>query len=169
MVERASRTACVGTFWIRDPCLISLTMVCLTGTVSVDLLPDSMVLMRSRFRSLKQRAARQFLLRLIILIAVLMPSSLLAAPAIRPAAATEQFDVQAYLDRQSGMLKTYQDGSTTAAQAIQGFGSYYSLDPRVMLALLELENKLVSSPHPSAEQPQSPVWRTWTGRLQRSN
>ena len=74
--------------------------------------------------------------------------------AVRAAGASrapERFDVQAFLDRQPGALKSYRDGRHSAAQVIEGYGTYYNLDPRVLLTLLELVPELLSDPNPPAE------------------
>ncbi len=59
------------------------------------------------------------------------------------------FDVQGFLDRQPGVLKSYTDGRYRAAQVIGGYGIYYSLDPRILLTLLELEPHLLTNPAPT--------------------
>jgi murein DD-endopeptidase MepM/ murein hydrolase activator NlpD len=114
----------------------------------------SLVLMAFRLRPIVPSGC-VYIVRFLVVIAMLLPASLFAAPSAAP----EPFDVQAFLDRQPGVLKTYRDGKTTAAQAIQGFASYYSLDPRIILTLLELEHKLVTAPQPTPDQLARP-WGT---------
>ncbi|HZB95666.1 MAG TPA: hypothetical protein VE268_06880, partial [Herpetosiphonaceae bacterium] len=68
----------------------------------------------------------------------------------------DTFDVQAFLDRQPGVLKSYRDGQYRAAQIIGGYGLYYSLDPRIVLALLELTPHLLTEPSPAPLTLQQP-------------
>lgn len=85
-----------------------------------------------------------------MLLATIGGSLTLPAYAEHPAeriAASGALDVQAFLDRQPGPLKGYRDGKNTAAQIIAGYGTYYNLDPRVTLALLELVPHLLSDPN----------------------
>lgn len=56
--------------------------------------------------------------------------------------------VQTFLERQLGVLKSYKDGKYTAAQIIEGYSAYYSLNPNVILVLLELEPHLLTDPNP---------------------
>ncbi|KAB8142754.1 peptidoglycan DD-metalloendopeptidase family protein [Chloroflexia bacterium SDU3-3] len=58
--------------------------------------------------------------------------------------------VQAWLDAQPGPLKGYSEGGASAAEMIEGAGSYYGVSVRLVLALLEACSGLVSSPAPSA-------------------
>lgn len=74
-----------------------------------------------------------------------------ATPASAPQAASEPYDVQAFLDRQPGVLKSYREGRYRAAQVIEGYATYYNLDPRILLALLELVPGLVTDPAPPEE------------------
>lgn len=107
-------------------------------------------------------AAKKPLLALMLVVSIAVglggpawPAAL-AAPAGEQAAAVAGFDVQAFLDRQPGRLKTYREGRYSAAQVIQGYGAYYNLDPRVTLALLELVPRLLTSPNPAPETLQRP-------------
>jgi murein DD-endopeptidase MepM/ murein hydrolase activator NlpD len=61
------------------------------------------------------------------------------------------YDVQAFLERQPGVLKSYREGQYSASQIIEGYSTYYNLDPRVLLALLELVPRLLSEPAPAPE------------------
>ena len=63
----------------------------------------------------------------------------------------DSFDVQAFLDRQPGVLKSYRDGKYRAAQAIEGYAIYYNLDARIVLTLLELVPGLIGDPNPAPE------------------
>lgn len=67
------------------------------------------------------------------------------------AAATGDFDVQAFLEQQPGVLKTYREGQNRASEIIEGYATYYSLNPRILLALLELVPHLLSEPSPPPE------------------
>lgn len=83
-----------------------------------------------------------------------------------PLLASVEQSVQAFLDQQPGPLKTYRDGDHTAAEFIEGVSAYYGVSPRVLLALLEATNKLLSTPAPPAaalRQPFSPVGPTGFG------
>ncbi|MEM8533133.1 MAG: peptidoglycan DD-metalloendopeptidase family protein [Chloroflexota bacterium] len=93
---------------------------------------------------------------LIILIGILA-----ILPAIQ-VQATPQVEegVQAFLDEQPGPLKSYEDEPYTAAEWIQGISSYYDISPRILLALLEATNGLLSTSNVDAatlRQPFSPT------------
>jgi murein DD-endopeptidase MepM/ murein hydrolase activator NlpD len=98
---------------------------------------------------------RLFALKKRLLITVLLATLVLTSfgPFLaRPAlAAPGAFDVQAFLERQPGALKQYRDGRYRAAQVIQGYATYYNLDPRTLLALLELVPHLLTTPNPPRE------------------
>ncbi len=85
-------------------------------------------------------------LALLIALCTLVPVQVAVAQT-----SPSRLNVQAFLDRQPGVLKTYKQGKTTAAQAIEGYASYYSLNPRILLTLLELEPKLLTNPKPASE------------------
>src|SRR5688500_1815551 len=89
------------------------------------------------------------------LLAVILALGLLAGavgPAYAaPAEAPNGFDVQAFLERHPGPLKSYSDGDHRASQIIQGYGIYYNLDPRIILTLLELVPQLLTTPSPPPE------------------
>jgi murein DD-endopeptidase MepM/ murein hydrolase activator NlpD len=53
-------------------------------------------------------------------------------------------NMQAFLERQPGPLKSYAEGGKSAAQLISGASIYYDLSPRVLLALLETSSSLLS-------------------------
>jgi len=93
-----------------------------------------------------------------------------AAPAVAPAAPADFFDdrrltyepgfyvpqTQALLDAQPGPLKSLAlvvgGRRHTFAEVLIGQTSYYSVNPKVILALLELQSRLLSAPGPSADQ-----------------
>jgi len=54
------------------------------------------------------------------------------------------------------MLKDYREGELSAAEIISGATSYYGLSPRILLALLEATNQLLSDPMPSFQALQQP-------------
>jgi murein DD-endopeptidase MepM/ murein hydrolase activator NlpD len=81
-----------------------------------------------------------------IMLAMLLAAALPAARARAAPPAPVEADVQAWLDQQPGRLKSYRDGQRSAAQIIDGAGSYYGLSPRVLLALMEATNQLLSDP-----------------------
>ncbi|HEU5099222.1 MAG TPA: peptidoglycan DD-metalloendopeptidase family protein [Roseiflexaceae bacterium] len=64
--------------------------------------------------------------------------------------------IQALLDAQPGPLKTivFQIGDRrhSFAEALTGQTSYYSVNPKVILALIELQSRLLSTAGPSADQ-----------------
>jgi len=76
---------------------------------------------------------------------------------LAPTAETAPLNVQAFLDDQPGMLKRWSEDEHTAAEIIQSYTSYYNLDPRIMLALLELDSRLLSDPKPAAETLRKPL------------
>lgn len=73
------------------------------------------------------------------------------------AAETAPLNVQLFLDRQPGTLKRFRDGAYTAAEIIQSYTSYYSLDPRILLVLLELDKQLLSDPNPTQDTLRKPL------------
>jgi murein DD-endopeptidase MepM/ murein hydrolase activator NlpD len=91
-----------------------------------------------------------------VLLACALFASLLPAAAhaserqrapVMMSASVEQ-SVQDFLDQQPGPLKIYRDGKQTAAELMEGVSAYYGVSPRVLLALLEATNKLLSTPAP---------------------
>jgi murein DD-endopeptidase MepM/ murein hydrolase activator NlpD len=92
----------------------------------------------------------------VILAALLLfavPWQTAAAPqphiisASRPAYA-QVLDVQAFLDSQPGVLKSYSDEGQSAATLLESSGLYYSLHPHLYLVLLETVSSLLSDPAP---------------------
>ncbi len=65
-------------------------------------------------------------------------------------------EIQAYLDEQPGRLKTVTfavgDRRHSFAEALASQTAYYSVNPKIVLALLELHGDLLSDPDPSADQ-----------------
>ncbi|HWQ14182.1 MAG TPA: peptidoglycan DD-metalloendopeptidase family protein [Roseiflexaceae bacterium] len=65
-------------------------------------------------------------------------------------------EIQAFLDERPGRLKSMAfrvgDRTHTFAEALAGQAAYYSVNPKVILALLELHGGLISNPTPSPEQ-----------------
>lgn len=91
---------------------------------------------------------------IVVLVAVV-----LIAPRTQAGAATTAvapFGVQQFLDGQPGVLKTFREGNYTAAQMIEAYSSYYNLDPRVSLTLLELDRALLSDPSPPGDALRQP-------------
>ncbi|MFL5803009.1 MAG: peptidoglycan DD-metalloendopeptidase family protein, partial [Roseiflexaceae bacterium] len=86
-------------------------------------------------------------LAIIIFILLAMAPFAHAAHAAVPPPPVED-DLQAWLDAQPGALRAYRDGEQSAAQIITGASTYYGLSPRVLLALLETTNQLISDPAP---------------------
>lgn len=64
--------------------------------------------------------------------------------------------VQAFLDNQPGVLKSYTDDGQTAATIIESSSLYYGLSPHLHLALLETVHSLLSDPNPSADALRQP-------------
>jgi murein DD-endopeptidase MepM/ murein hydrolase activator NlpD len=82
---------------------------------------------------------------IVITLALLLAA--LPAPVARAAPPPPvEAGVQAWLDAQPGRLKSYRDGQRSAAQIVDGAGSYYGLSPRVLLALMEATSELLSDP-----------------------
>lgn len=77
-----------------------------------------------------------------------------------PSAATAPLNVQKYLDGQPGTLKSYREGQYTAAQVIGSYTSYYNLDPRILLTLLELGPRLLTDANPAPETLRKPLGST---------
>lgn len=65
-----------------------------------------------------------------------------------PLAADATLNVQQFLDTQPGPLKQYRDGKYTAAQVIESYATYYNLNPRILLTLLELGPRLLTNRNP---------------------
>ncbi len=81
-------------------------------------------------------------LALVLLLLCFATPALAAPPVQRP-------EVQAFLDGQPGVLKTYLDDNRPAAFHIESASAYYGISPRLHLALLEATNRLISDPAPS--------------------
>lgn len=91
----------------------------------------------------------------LLLVVMLGVQSLLLAPApVR--AQTAELNVQRFLERQPGPLKSYRVGERSAAQVIAAYSGYYNLDARIILTLLELVPRLLSTPNPAAERLEQP-------------
>lgn len=94
----------------------------------------------------------QRFLGVLLLCIFLAALSLPAAPAAAaPSTAPGQLNVQTFLDGQPGKLKSYREGKYTAAQVIQNYTTYYNLDPRIILTLLELGPRLLTNANPAPE------------------
>jgi murein DD-endopeptidase MepM/ murein hydrolase activator NlpD len=76
--------------------------------------------------------------------------------AAAPSNAVSQLNVQRFLDGQPGTLKSYREGQYSAAQVIEAYTSYYNLDPRILLTLLELGPRLLTNPKPAPENLRKP-------------
>ncbi len=65
------------------------------------------------------------------------------------------WDIQDFLDRQPGILKNYQfqtaDGLSTPKEEIEFFAFLYSINPQIILAILEVQDQLLSNPNPTEE------------------
>ncbi len=74
---------------------------------------------------------------------------------------TIDFDIAAFIDRTNGYLKTYTekvDGVTlTGAQVIQRVAEQFSVNPRLLLALLEYRSGWLSNKTPNADQQAYPL------------
>ncbi|HEU4328434.1 MAG TPA: M23 family metallopeptidase [Roseiflexaceae bacterium] len=66
------------------------------------------------------------------------------APAATPARPPVEHSVQAFLDTLPGPLKQHQDDGHSAAAWIEAVSSFYSISPRILLALLEANGGLLS-------------------------
>ncbi|HMP43184.1 MAG TPA: peptidase M23, partial [Roseiflexaceae bacterium] len=71
-----------------------------------------------------------------------------------PGFSTQQ--IQTFLDAHAGRLKGYAyrvgDRQHTFAEVLGGQAAYYSVNPQIILALLELHGSLVTNPSPSSDQ-----------------
>src|SRR5688572_24687665 len=100
----------------------------------------------------------QRLSALLLFILLLIPASVGAAPrvpeSIVDAAAHNQAEIpggiQSFLEQRGSVLASYRSGDKSAAEIIEGYTSYYSLDPRVLLTLLELVPGLLT--HQQADE-----------------
>ncbi len=101
-----------------------------------------------RFSATSRRA-------LLLALLLMLPVPRFAAAA--PASETAPLNVQQFLDRQPGVLKRWSEGEHTAAEIIQSYTSYYNLDPRIVLALMELDKRLLSEPNPAPEALRKPL------------
>jgi murein DD-endopeptidase MepM/ murein hydrolase activator NlpD len=94
---------------------------------------------------------------LLLLLAILLCG---ASPIRTHAQPSVEENVQLFLDAQPGPLKYYRDGSLSAAQLINGTSAYYGLSPRILLALAEATNGLLSTsnvPTDTLRKPFSPL------------
>jgi murein DD-endopeptidase MepM/ murein hydrolase activator NlpD len=69
-----------------------------------------------------------------------------ALPGASHAQPSVEENLQYFLDQQPGPLKSYREGQLTAAQLITGTSAYYGMSPRILLALAEATNGLLSMP-----------------------
>lgn len=72
------------------------------------------------------------------------------------AAYADPLDIDAFLAAQPGVLKHFRDDDKSAAALIADNSLYYGLSPRLLLALLEACNQLLSDPAPPAPALQRP-------------
>ncbi len=94
-----------------------------------------------------------FVLLVLILCFGIVPSQLHAQPSVEE-------HVQLFLDQQPGPLKSYREGNQTAAQILNGTSAYYGISPRMLLALAEASNELLSNatvPTEVLQKPFSPL------------
>lgn len=82
---------------------------------------------------------------------LLLAACLLAAFPATSAQGAEDLGVQAFLDAQSGPLKSYAEDDRSAAAIVEGAALYYGLSPRIHLALLEAASGLIGDPRPPAK------------------
>ena len=115
-----------------------------------------------------RRVPRATIRLFAVMLVVGLVVSLVAPPAVPTAAAApgagrdqspDRLDVQAFLNRQPGVLKSYRDGRYRAAQVLEGYATYYNLDPRILLTLLELVPHLLTDPNPAPEMLAQPFGR----------
>lgn len=100
-------------------------------------------------------SGRALLLAMLVFMLHVPPAA--AARASAQPADTAPLNVQQFLDRQPGVLKRWNEDEHTAAEIIQSYTSYYSLDPRIVLALLELDKRLLSDSNPLPESLSKPL------------
>jgi len=93
---------------------------------------------------------------LIITFSIGPAVSSIAAPSTVASQQAAQLNVQKFLDGQPGILKSYRDGEYSAAQVVQSYTSYYNLDPRIILTLLELGPQLLTNQQPAPETVRAP-------------
>lgn len=74
-----------------------------------------------------------------------------------PAADLVERDLPAYLAQLPGPLATFQDDTQTASGIIRSAVDYYGVSVRVMLAILEANNQLLSNPDATADQLRTPI------------
>ncbi len=96
-----------------------------------------------------RRAAQRVLLWRVLAVLLLLGVSLPPVPT-PPAQASESTSlaVQAFLDQQPGVLKSYTDNGSSAATIIESNSLYYGLSPHILLALLETTGGLLTNPTP---------------------
>lgn len=99
-------------------------------------------------------------LSIVVSVLTLFPAAVAAEPLRRGPSSSPLLqakpDVQAFLDAQPGVLKSYQDEGKLAAAIIESNSLYYSLDPYLYLALLETTSALLSDPNPPASTLRQP-------------
>jgi murein DD-endopeptidase MepM/ murein hydrolase activator NlpD len=80
---------------------------------------------------------------------------------------TLDFDIAAFVDQTKGYLKKYTekvDGVTlTGAQVVQRVAEQFSVNPRLLLALLEYRSEWLSNPTPNADQQAYPLDYRYAG------
>src|SRR5215212_5901911 len=84
----------------------------------------------------------RLLLSALIALVLIVPQPLRAAPP------PVEVSIQGFLDAQPGALKSFREDKYTAAELIQAAAAYYNLSVRILLALLEATNGLLSTSNP---------------------
>jgi murein DD-endopeptidase MepM/ murein hydrolase activator NlpD len=78
----------------------------------------------------------------LIALLIILPIATQAAPP-----PPVEVSIQGFLDAQPGPLKSFQEDQHSAAELIQATSAYYGVSPRILLALLEATNGLLSTPN----------------------
>ena len=115
-----------------------------------------MFLLQLTIRYLQSAIASRFAALRVLLCVGCALCGVLPAYAADPLPPAVEQGVQPFLDALPGPLKSYQVGEHSAATLIEGAGSYYGVSPRLLLALLEATNTLLSDANVAGEALQRP-------------
>jgi LysM repeat protein len=115
----------------------------------------SVIDLSDRESSLLVAPGTQFMVR-DVLGETTRPDLLFPDSAVVFSPATALFDVQAFADAQPGYISTYTEtmtrGQTSAAEIIYEMGLEYSINPRILLTLMEYEGNWLSNPKPELDK-----------------
>ncbi|MCX6019142.1 MAG: hypothetical protein NTZ50_11720 [Chloroflexi bacterium] len=80
------------------------------------------------------------------------PTYLMSDAEFNDASAMSCEQIQAFLDKQPGILKNLFEGDSSAAQHICRQATIYGINPRLLIVMIQKEMRMVTSPNPDDQQ-----------------